>query len=411
LPGNASISPGILGLSVGERADPDPFTPATHGEAFSNWRPFSEDVVTPLRQLQSLAGDEEMNARIVIISVLLVTPGDPARGEGNEELLKKRFLSEYPAAMEAWERRFSRAQGVVRLTEHRTSTYHDTRKEDLSRSRVHTYSFKYKLPDMASVVEALEKEGKVWVQHVRGYNKEYSFSLRKKEDAKEFSVQSLEAKGPDYPSIPIALRTYLFSPYSAHVPLKSIISRPSFSVQSVSPVSRDGKSLLKIVFDCPIDPPKNARKGSLPTGGLEGTLLLSPEEKWVLYEYECRVKKGVARTYKGTVDYQLTSVGFPIPKRVTHHSSLNHPDVDRVDTLTYECQEFRFADEPDESFTLAAFGISEDVVRPSTRASGSWLGYCLLGVALAALALAVCFKIASSRLLKRASQPSSAPHA
>ena len=342
-----------------------------------------------------------MKARILVMSVLFLMLQDPARGQVNEELLKKRFLSEYPAAIEAWERHFSNAQGVVKWTEETILTHRDTGKKDQS-SRGATYSFKCKMPDMASAIETSEREGRV-KNRVRGYNKEYSFSLRKDGDGKEFSIQSLETKGPDYPSIFLPLRRYLHSPYSTHIALKSIISLPRFSVRGVSPVSREGKGLLRIDFDCPIDPPKNPRKGMEYTGGIEGTLLLSPEEKWVLYEYECRRKKGTPGSYKGTVDYEWTSDGFPIPKKVTHHSTLNHPDGDRVETLTYDCQEFRFTDVPDNNFTLAAFGIPESVAKPSKTARGLGLGFWLLALALVSLALAVFIKIASTRLRKRAS--------
>ena len=67
-------------------------------------------------------------------------------------------------------------------------------------------------------------------------------------------------------------------------------------------------------------------------------------------------------------------------------------------TSTYEFEGFGFADVPDQEFTVSAFGIPESVSHPAKVARSRGLGYWFLGFALIALAAAVAFKIASSRL-------------
>jgi hypothetical protein len=237
---------------------------------------------------------------------------------------------------------------------------------------------------------------------VEGANKRYSFLVRKKSDSKPFFLQSVkEVQGSSTSSAdarPSVLRLILRLPYELLIPAASIVSSPHFVVRSVSPLVRDGKNLLKVEFDRPNPPNFVAKKNRRDNGGYEGFLVVSPDERWVLYEFECANKKGNLRQLMtGSVQYEGVSDGFPVPKRAIRQV-LNLPGREIVWTSTFDFLDFRFAEVPDRDFTLAAFGFAEDAAMPpSAPLPPSRLGYWFLALALTSLAAAVLFKVASSR--------------
>jgi hypothetical protein len=343
-----------------------------------------------------------MKASSVVISLFAVLFVGPARGQSSDELLKKTVLSKYPEAFKAWEARYSTAQGTVIY-----KIEHTTRKDEPSEA---LYSFKCKLPDMAVLSTVVHAPGAP-EQQVFGWNRSYSFSLVKAAPGADFSIRSLleatsEAGRPPKGSPARAILTPILQfPYRIPFSPMPAVSRPRFVLRAVSPLRRGGKNLLKVEYDYPNDPTRNVPKNARDPGGTEGFFVVSPEEKWVVYEYESREKKGVSRNvHKGTVQYEGTSDGFPIPKRVASQT-IKLPGGEVVASGSYEFLEFRFGDVPDTEFTLSAFGLPEEVSRPSKVARTNGPGYWFLALALVAAATAVLFKIASSRV-KRASTPS-----
>jgi hypothetical protein len=178
-----------------------------------------------------------------------------------------------------------------------------------------------------------------------------------------------------------------------------MISSPYFRVKSVSRTVRGGKTLLKVEFDWPNDPNHVTAKNRVNFGGYEGFFVVSPDEKWVLYEFESRQKKGPEPlVYRGTMEYQGLLDGFPIPKRVDRQV-LKMPRLELVRTYSYDYQDFRFTDLPDTEFALAAFGIPEHVAEFTAASERtSQLGAWLLSSAIASLAMAVLLKVASTRV-------------
>ncbi len=335
----------------------------------------------------------------IITSVLSIVLIGIARGQDSSGSLKQRFLKEYPGAIKAWESRFGRS--VVRYkymqddVSRKDSPHHET-----------IVSFKCQLPDKAIMTQEARGSGGRPEQSVSGFNDRYAFALKKGEDSRDFSIQSLEMiKGSQAPrgksSVTNSILQVFWLPYEIPFKTDGMVSNPRFVVRAVSPVSRDGKNLLKVEFDWPSHPaPKPSTKKFRESGGHEGFLLVSPDENWVLYEFECRERKGNPRfVWKGTVDYQGALNGFLIPKRAARQQ-LKLPGGELVSSHSFELLEFRFADVPDSDFTLAAFGLSEQVVQPARVARYHRLGYWFLAFALAALVIAVGLKVASSRLQK-----------
>jgi hypothetical protein len=325
------------------------------------------------------------------LSTLLVC----AQADQNDvDAVRRRFLSEYPAALSAWESRCARSEGTYRLTEH------DPKKKEASQREILAI-FKCKLPAM-SVLELTHTRNGALERAVSGYNDKYAFSLKKATEGGEYAVESLQPirRPEDVPGNSLVrkmLRPVLWVPYAIPFSIDRMVSSPRFMVRAISPVSRNGKDMLRIEFDWPNDPSRKKPTRGKDTGGFEGFILVSPQEKWVLYEFECRQKSGAGRSgWRGSADYQGTVDGFPIPKRVAHQV-LKLPEGDVVSSYAYDFLDFRFADVPDNEFTLARFGVPESVLEPAKVARNGRLGYWLAGLAVLAVLLAVCLKIVSSR--------------
>ena len=232
-----------------------------------------------------------MKIQLLLTLLLLALIGAPARGD-EEDLLRSRFLSEYPEAIKAWRAKFHNAVGAVRVTSE------DGDGKGIPRSVV-LHSFKCKLPYAAVMITSATKDGRQG-QGVHGYNGKYSFDLKRSDAAQEYAVVAMKAaEGSGEMPKSSYLWTLLWAPYSSRVPNEHIVSSPRFVLGKVSPLARNGKRLAKVEFDNKaLDDPENAKKPGF-YGGFKGYFVFSPEEKWVLYEYECREKAGRLSAVQG----------------------------------------------------------------------------------------------------------------
>lgn len=318
-----------------------------------------------------------------------------ASGQTSEDLLKTRFRTECLDAVKAWEKLVSHAEITLKLTT-------DERRMEPERHYEGIWRLKCKLPDMAWVNiggDLSRKSEGDRMEIVYGFNKEYSYSLKRKGDGKEYFISSFE-RGPkrDIDATKRHLPQCLMAPYwMRNGYMKEWLTYPYFTVRTITPLNRNGKNLLRVEFETKRDPARPQRKGAVDSGGLEGFLVFSPEDNWVLYEFEYLYKRGKGELRKGKIDYQGIFDGFPIPKR-WQVQSFDRADGKLLDNHVYDFLEFRFADHADREFTLAAFGIPEEVSRPPTVARGGALGYWMLALALATLGAAVFLRIASSRI-------------
>jgi hypothetical protein len=230
-----------------------------------------------------------MNSGCSALSCLCLLLAAVQGGQSGTDPLKKKFLDEYPAAVNAWEARFARSEGTLTLTDDVPA----------SKAAPHTQrviAFKCKFPDMG-VRTTIWTRGRGPGEGVSGFNRQYAFLLERPGAGADFSVRSLEAiEGAEDPRARRAARNtmtgFLRSPYSVFVYTKPMVSSDRFVLRAVSPVSRQGKSLLRVEFDWPNPPEVKVPKGRGDTGGYEGYFLTSPDERWVISEYESRQKKG-----------------------------------------------------------------------------------------------------------------------
>jgi hypothetical protein len=329
-----------------------------------------------------------MNIAVCALLGVYVFGSGSDQSPKNEESLKKRVLSEYPKALKELEGFYGKARGSVQVREEYLG---DPKKPIV---RTWAYSFVSNGPEMARVRMGSTDNSsgsRQSAERVICYNKDYSFVLSKGIESNNYSIKSLDkGKAAVSREMQAKLSLYLDAPFHMFLhSLGSLVAQPRFRVISVASTVHGGMPMLGIEFDCPID--NNLQ------GGYEGKIIVSPGEKWVLHQYEYKFKKGVGfRT--GTVEYEGTFQGFPVPKRVVH-GTMELPEHRQVTVTTFDFKNFRFDTSPAKEFTLAAFGLPELMQVGEVRRTIS-AGYWLIVLALVALSIAIVLKVASTRLKK-----------
>ncbi len=344
-----------------------------------------------------------MRAMILTCFLVIYMASAPQMAYSQEDSLRRRFLAEYPGVIKAWEAKCARVEGTVR--------YEGTRLvkgEKIHRDTM--YSFKCNFPDLA-LLTTTTRDANGYDQEVDCFNKDYFFSLMRRDETQEYSIISISEMSnknhvPDNFPTNVWLRAFLLVPYSSlGIDNRKLVDNPNMSIYKISPLTHNGKNLLKVEFELASKGNRVAspKKGLRQTGGHEGFLVVSPDEKWAIYEYGYREKTG-GRLYKRAVHYKGVIDGFPIPEHVSGET-LKLPEGEVVNSYAYHFVDLKFdSSHPKNDFTLSAFGIPESVLRPSNVARASRLGYWILGLAFTSLIAAITFKILASRH-ERASRP------
>ena len=104
------------------------------------------------------------------------------------------------------------------------------------------------------------------------------------------------------------------------------------------------------------------RKGAM---SLEGWFTVSPDEAWVLHEYE-NVDQGNISVH-GSIEYGGMQGGVPVLRRFTRTATKLGK---LLSSQTYDFEKLDSVDVPDRDFTLSAFGLPE-VGRPTGRNVGA----------------------------------------
>jgi hypothetical protein len=287
----------------------------------------------------------------LVVSLLLWAR--PAWAVDDEAALKEKVLKSYPAALSALEARFASAFGSVTGVEE-----HFVGKP--THIRIHgQFTFASKGPHFAKVARIAtltrmndQKPGPP-KETVFCINPENAFWLVKAAGKPEFTVQSFakDKNGQTFirDQMPSWLFSYLHAPFSLGGPsMSSVIADGGAAIEHVSAVQQESKSYLKIAFDF-----KNGKFRTL--RNIAGWVLVAPEGKWVIHEYEFTDTRNV---FHGRVEYAPPQGGFPVPKRVVvTHSLAGQKEPSGIDT--YEFNELRFGNVPDDNFHISAFGLAE----------------------------------------------------
>jgi hypothetical protein len=291
------------------------------------------------------------NGAVLLVSLLLWASSASARDD--ETALKARVLENYPAALRLLESHFANAFGSVTATEEHWvgKPRHVQIRGQLTFAS--GWPHRGKVTRLAALTTMNDRQTKAPKETVFCFNTESSFMLVKEAGKSQFAIESL-AKNKDGQSfvkdqMDSWLYSYLHAPFSLGGPsMHSVIGDGGSSVERVTSMRRDGKALLKLAFDCKKGENKRLRK-------LSGWVLLAPEEKWVIHEYEFT---DTINVWRGRVEYAPSQDGFPVPKRVVAtRSTLGERQP--IDIDTYLFSDLHFGDVPDSEFQLAAFGLSD----------------------------------------------------
>ena len=272
--------------------------------------------------------------------------------------LKEKVLKSYPEALRALEARFARAFGSVTGTEE-----HFVGKPNHLKINGR-FTFASRRPNLAKVTRLAtmtrmsDQKTSPPKETVFCCNTEHSFWLVREAGKREFTVRSFatDKEGQSFirNQMPSWLYSYLDAPFSLGGPsMSAVIGEAGAAIERVSAVHQGDKAHLKIEFDC-----KKAKSKLLRS--VAGWVVVSPDEKWVIREFEFTDARGV---FHGRVEYTAPEDGFPIPKRVFSTGMARGERQPNV-IQTYEFHELHFGDVPDSEFQLSTFGISEPLRSP-----------------------------------------------
>ena len=140
------------------------------------------------------------------------------------------------------------------------------------------------------------------------------------------------------------------------------------SINQVSPVIKDGRTLVRVDFDLLPQDPKMILRG--------GWFLYDPEHFWVIRAYEVQVEflRSAGTSSKGTIkatyDYQDDSAELPLLKKTLKNIKVfDVPPSELEYVQEYDIRELEL---PEKDFTLSAFGLPEPLNSPKPRPRWYW---------------------------------------
>jgi hypothetical protein len=285
--------------------------------------------------------------------------GSTADARANDEALRNRFEEEYPKALKTLEELYANATGSATLVTEKTN------RDEMTKTATRNLTFATKTPQMAKVAihegttisfngtNRISKKGLVFC-----YNRDCSFRLSRDSEGSTFSVASFQIREDGqapHEDLDMGHRLWLFlrAPYSLYLmPLSQLLSDKRFVTGSVSRVDRNEKAMVKAEFEM---------KGGDRSPGFVGWIIVSPDEGWILHEYEYKMNKS-SIVFRGSIEYGVPAAGARLPKRVVHTRHMA-AEGRLVNKESVEINDIKLAEVPDYEFTLANFGLP-DLQRP-----------------------------------------------
>ena len=309
----------------------------------------------------------------------------PAALAIEDDALLKRVKAEYPAALNRLESSFRTVRGsgksrvVIPLP------------KAAERTIVADFSFAFQGTSRRVVRWFTDTSPERTGSRGEAYciNPTYSFSLSRDDPDKPYLLNGFETSGKD--SVDETLMAlagdYIDMPFMVDgVAISRLMAAPGFRFSRASPVSEGGLELIKVEFDCP-----NPDRGVRPKPWVyAGSLILAPSETWSLRSAEYYFHPSLKRMFKSTIDYQKTTGGVPLPKKVAVVEPSNL-------TRTWEFDELSLASTPESEFTMTAFGLPDLMNRPGVDQSRSHLGYWFVGLAIVGILTALVMRKLASR--------------
>jgi hypothetical protein len=276
-----------------------------------------------------------------------------ASGQEDDASLKERVMKMYPQALKELESHFAKASGTGKCAEEFRIGTEGHFRIDSQLTFACNRPFLARTVSLASRTTMKDKKTNPVREVVFCYNAENSFWLAKPAGGTEYTVNLIDTDKNEMSRVRFQIREalrFLDAPYTVGtIRMSTAFARPGFSIRRVWALREGGKNRLKIEFEI-----KGGR-------GLSAWVVVAPDEKWVIHEYECT---DVQDTHRGRIEYGEQVDGFPVPKHVRVTSST----VDRpaaAHSYTFDVDQIHFGDVLDRDFLLAAFGVPEP--KPGTE--------------------------------------------
>jgi hypothetical protein len=270
-----------------------------------------------------------------------------ATGQEDEASLKERVMKVYPGALKALEGHFAKASGTGTCAEEYRIGMEGHFRSDSRLTFACNRPLLAKTVSLASRTTIKDQKTTPVREVVFCYNPENSFWLAKPAGNSEYSVNLIETGKVERSRVRYQVREalkFLDAPYTVGgLPMSMAFERPNFSIRRVSALRDEDKNHLKIEW---------AIKGGR---GLSAWVVVAPDEKWVIHEYEC---KDIQDTHHGRIEYGKPVDGFPVPKSVRIESSTVGEPLARH-SYAVDVDQIHFGDVLDRDFTLGAFGLTE----------------------------------------------------
>jgi hypothetical protein len=337
---------------------------------------------------------------ICVLMIVIVRPSS-----GAEDNVKPSVPKDYPEALSRIEAYYSQVRGSAKLS------IVDSLPDNKEVKRILHFSANRRLKKIweyrpGKIGDKVGRE----VEGISCVGEDYSFRIERDRDGSSPVIRNVgsEAQLGVETTIKSVLWDLLSTPYSVlGVPIREIMSAPAFSITSIDHIEKQGRQLLKIAFtfESQNKPPEK------PYPIKSGWIVVSPNENWVLREYECtfRVGKQGSGHATGAVEYRGDQVSpgvLSLPKQVVV-SSIAPSGRETRRTLEFDEIESAIVDKHE--FTLTSYGLPE--IAPKKPGVGRFI---LINVTcIGLLVLAVTLKRFSQRGTKypRSAPPSEGPRA
>ena len=295
---------------------------------------------------------------------------------GGDEALKALVMKEYPVALERLAKQYSQVHGVAHVKKDRIT------KGGVVPTSVEATTFFLDGDSWKASTTQTLGNGPYAKVNCQGPTVHFRVVTKAKGDAPSLARFGAGVD-PAFRGARESLERNLVAvPFNIGFPISELFTLPGFKFDRVAELQRDGRKLLELVCTLPA-------QQKLPGVFRECRLVVSPEEGWILREYESKMPK-----YSSTmrIDYFTATGGPPGIKRIlridTSSSIANTP----MESIEFE--EFQFGPTPASEFTLKSVGLPEIDAESPPRESDktSWW---LIGSGVVAAASAAIVRFAS----------------
>jgi hypothetical protein len=215
--------------------------------------------------------------------------------------------------------------------------------------------------DLERSREDIRKRKSLPRERVLGRNTRYHFDIRRKAEHDPYLLRYGGKQGGEpFETIKAKYMFSVFAPFCVNFkPLPEWFETPGFAVQSVAPVTREGKTYAQLRARY-VTNKETVEDGD---AGFEGSLLLDPERYWCICEVNNKVHFRIRGDeydvpWQTVVNYGPPLKGMPVAHTVTHRIG-GPPSKRALTNETWTIRDLVHRKAPETEFTVSAFGLPE----------------------------------------------------